>query len=91
MRSHEPASLDRTISADAPGLVGHGCPATPELMAPRSPSNTAHLTRLHSERRVGQLPPPMTEDRRRSLTLAVSEREPLGNVAWFVRIPLVHA
>jgi hypothetical protein len=91
MRIHEPASLDRTKSDDDPGHVGEGCPVTPELMAPLSPYNTEHLNRFgHDERRVDQMPPPTTEDLRRSPTLAVGERGPLGNVAWFVLIPLVH-
>jgi hypothetical protein len=64
---------------------------TPEIMAPLLPSNTEPLNRFgHDELRFAQMPPPITEDLRRSPTLAVGERGPLENFAWFVLIPLVH-
>jgi hypothetical protein len=64
---------------------------TPEIIAPRSPYNTEHLNRFgHDELRFDQMPPPITKDLRLSPTLAVGERGPIGNFAWFVLIPLVH-
>jgi hypothetical protein len=91
MSIHEPAALDRTTSDDEPGHVSQGCPVTPEILAPRSPYNTEPLNRFgHDELRFDQMPPPITDDLRRSPTLAVGERGPMGNVAWFVLIPLVH-
>lgn len=64
---------------------------TPEIIAPRSPYKTEHLNRFgHYELRFDQMPQPITEDLRFSPTLAVGERKPLGNCAWFVLIPLVH-
>jgi hypothetical protein len=42
------------------------------------------------ELRFDQMPQPIAEDLRLSPTLAVAERGPIGNFAWFVLIPLVH-
>jgi hypothetical protein len=91
MGIHEPASLYRTKSDDEPGNVGQGCPVTPEIIAPESPYKTAPIKRFgHHELRFDQMPQPITEDLRFSPTLAVGERGPIGNFAWFVLIPLVH-
>jgi hypothetical protein len=91
MRIREPASLDRPNSDDEPGHVGEDCLVTPKISAPRSPYHTEPLNRFgHDERRVDQLPQPITEDLRLSPPLAVGERGPIGNYAWFVLIPLVH-
>jgi hypothetical protein len=91
MRIREPASLYRTKRDDEPGNLGKGCPVTTEISAPLSPYNTAPMNRFgHYELRFDQMPQPITEDLRLSPPLAVGERGPIGNFAWFVLIPLVH-
>jgi hypothetical protein len=91
MRIHEPASLYRTKSDDEAGNVGQGCPVTHEIIAPQSPYKTAPMNRIgRYELRFDQMPQPIAEDLQFSPTLAVAERGPIGNFAWFVLIPLVH-
>ena len=60
----------------------------PEISMLLSPFKTEHLNRFgHYERRFDQMPQSNTEDLRLSPPLAVGERGPIGNFAWFILIP----